>query len=90
MEVGQGAALEALRRPASFSVAYLNAPSLSGAFWRAWQAVLVIALVLGGGPVWVWKVRCGCSPLAAPALPSHTTRLNQQRQQQTTTNNNNN
>ncbi|KIY92883.1 putative Meckelin [Monoraphidium neglectum] len=51
-----GADAAAARRPASFSVSYLNPPALSSSFWYAWQTMLVVLLVLGGGPVWVWRV----------------------------------
>lgn len=50
-------AAAAARWPAAFAVSYANAPSLTGSFWYAWQTMLVVMLVLAGGPVWVWRVR---------------------------------
>lgn len=56
MQAGGGAAAAAARWPAAFSVSYANAASLTGSFWYAWQTMLVVMLVLAGGPVWVWRV----------------------------------
>jgi hypothetical protein len=60
MQRGEGAAVAAARWPASFSVAYSNAASLTRSFWYAWQTMMVVLLVLAGGPVWVWRVSRGC------------------------------
>jgi len=56
MQAGAGAAVAAARHPASFAVSYSNPASLTGSFWYAWQTMLVVLLVLAGGPVWVWRV----------------------------------
>jgi hypothetical protein len=68
MQAGSGGAAAAARWPASFSVSYSNPPALTGAFWYAWQTMLVVLLVLGGGPVWVWRVSVVTRP-AVQALP---------------------
>lgn len=42
--------------PATFSVIYTNPPALNGAFWNSWQIMLIVLLVVVGGPVWIWLV----------------------------------
>jgi hypothetical protein len=56
MQQGEGPAVAAVRVPASFSVAFSNAPSQTRSFWLAWQTMMVVLLVVAGGPVWVWRV----------------------------------
>jgi hypothetical protein len=29
---------------------------LAGAFWYAWQTILIVLLIVVGGPWWVWRV----------------------------------
>ena len=60
MQAGPSPEAVAVRRPAVFRVSYLNPPSLTGAFWYAWQTMLVVLLVVGGGPIWVWRVSASC------------------------------
>ena len=50
------AAAAAVTSPASFSVSYLNPQALNGSFWYAWQTMLIVVLILLGGPVWIWRV----------------------------------
>ncbi|KAI8463954.1 MAG: Meckelin [Monoraphidium minutum] len=56
LQAGDSPEAAAARAPATFAVSYLNPPALIGSFWYAWQTMLVVLLVLGGGPVWVWRV----------------------------------
>jgi hypothetical protein len=56
MQAGAGADVAAAAYPASFAVAYLNSPRVAASFWAAWQTLLVVLLVVAGGPVWVWRV----------------------------------
>jgi hypothetical protein len=39
-----------------FKVSYLNPPVLNSSFWYAWQTMLIVVLVILGGPVWIWRV----------------------------------
>lgn len=56
MQAGSSDAAAAARYPASFLAYYSNPASLTSSFWYAWQTMLVVLLVLAGGPVWVWRV----------------------------------
>jgi hypothetical protein len=31
-------------------------PFFSGAFWYAWQTILIVLLIVVGGPWWLWRV----------------------------------
>ena len=70
MQAASSGPAVAARAPASFAVSYGNPPALAGAFWYAWQTMLVVLLVLVGGPLWVWRVSGG-SGSRAPAVCTH-------------------